>query len=133
VAKSFESIEGSSRKVNDLIGEIASASKEQSQGIEQVNSAVSQMDKVTQQTAANAEESASSSEELSSQAEELQSMVAQFRISQLAEARPVATALHHSHRPALPPPSRKAAPPKRNRTVDPADVIPMDDETLREF
>jgi len=133
VARSFDSIAGSARKVNELIGEIASASKEQSQGIEQVNSAVSQMDKVTQQTAANAEESASSSEELSSQAEELQSMVAQFRISQMAEARPVVTALHHSARPALPPPSRKAAPPKRNRTVDPADVIPMDDETLREF
>jgi methyl-accepting chemotaxis protein len=82
VAKSFESIAVSSRKVNDLISEIASASKEQSQGIEQVNAAVSQMDKVTQQTAANAEESASSSEELSSQAEELQSMVAQFQISQ---------------------------------------------------
>ncbi len=60
VAKSFESIAISSRKVNDLIGEIASASKEQSQGIDQVNTAVSQMDKVTQQTAANAEESASS-------------------------------------------------------------------------
>ena len=136
VAKSFESIAVSSRKVNDLIAEIASASKEQSQGIEQVNSAVSQMDKVTQQTAANAEESASSSEELSSQAEELQSMVAQFQITQEMGASRTAPALGATRRPALPPPARKiSAPPpaKRNRSVNPEDVIPMDDVALREF
>jgi methyl-accepting chemotaxis protein len=136
VAKSFESIAVSSRKVNDLIAEIASASKEQSQGIEQVNAAVSQMDKVTQQTAANAEESASSSEELSSQAEELQSMVGQFQITQEIGASRAAPALAGTRRPALPPPARKnAAPPpaKRNRSVNPDDVIPMDDLALREF
>ncbi|MCB9496078.1 MAG: MCP four helix bundle domain-containing protein [Fibrobacteria bacterium] len=134
VAKSFEQIASSSRKVNDLIAEIASASKEQSQGIEQVNSAVSQMDKVTQQTAANAEESASSSEELSSQAEELQSMVAQFRITQdIGASRQPQAIAPGARRRALPPPTRKAAPPSRNQVVDPEDVIPMDDATLREF
>ena len=39
-------------KTTDLVGEIAAASQEQSQGIDQVNTAVNQMDKVTQQTAA---------------------------------------------------------------------------------
>ena len=87
VSSSFEKIATSSKKVNDLIAEIAAASKEQAQGIKGVNDAVVQMDKVTQQNAANAEESASASEELSSQAEELQAMVAQFR---LAGAREVA-------------------------------------------
>jgi methyl-accepting chemotaxis protein len=82
VSSSFEKIAGSSKKVNDLIAEIAVASKEQAAGIKQVNDAVGQMDKVTQQNAANAEESASASEELSSQAAELQAMVAQFRIGQ---------------------------------------------------
>lgn len=81
VSTSFEKIATSSKKVNDLIAEIAAASKEQAQGIKGVNDAVSQMDKVTQQNAANAEESASASEELSGQSEELQSMVAQFRIT----------------------------------------------------
>jgi methyl-accepting chemotaxis protein len=55
-------------KVAELISEIAAASQEQAQGINQVNTAVSQMDKITQQNAANAEESASASEELSAQA-----------------------------------------------------------------
>ena len=81
VSKSFEAITGSVKKVNDLIAEIAAASGEQSQGIEQVNTAVAQMDKVTQQNAANSEESASAAEEMSSQAEELQSMVVQFILS----------------------------------------------------
>ncbi len=55
--------------------EIAAASQEQAQGIDQVNTAVAQMDKVTQQNAANAEESASASEELSAQAESMKQAV----------------------------------------------------------
>lgn len=47
-------------KVGELVGEIAFASNEQAQGIEQINAAVSEMDQVTQQNAATAEESASS-------------------------------------------------------------------------
>ena len=46
---------GSAAKVADLVAEIAAASNEQAQGIDQVNTAVGQMDKVTQQNAANAE------------------------------------------------------------------------------
>ena len=55
----FKEITDSSLKVVNLIGEIAAASQEQSQGIEQVNKAVAEMNSVTQQTAAGAEELAS--------------------------------------------------------------------------
>ncbi|KKL84126.1 hypothetical protein LCGC14_1967830, partial [marine sediment metagenome] len=79
VGKVLEEIVGSIGKTTDLVGEIAAASQEQAQGIEQVNSSVTQMDKVTQQNAANAEESASASEELSAQAEELNNMVRQLQ------------------------------------------------------
>ena len=61
-------IVGNVSKTSDLISEIAAASQEQSQGIDQVNQAVGQMDKVTQANAANAEETASASEELNHQA-----------------------------------------------------------------
>ncbi len=47
------------RKASGLVSEIAVASKEQAQGIEQVATAVTQMNQVTQSNAANAEESAS--------------------------------------------------------------------------
>jgi methyl-accepting chemotaxis protein len=58
-----------------LAAAVADASREQSQGIEQVNSAVSQMDKVTQTTAASAEESASAAEALNTQAVNLKHAV----------------------------------------------------------
>ncbi len=65
----------SAKKVNSLVGEIASASREQAQGIEQINKAMGEMDRVVQQNAANAEESASASEELNAQAQQMQDMV----------------------------------------------------------
>jgi methyl-accepting chemotaxis protein len=62
-------------KVGSLVEEIAAASTEQAQGIDQVNMAVAEMDKVTQQNAANAEESASASEEMNAQSEQMKSFV----------------------------------------------------------
>jgi methyl-accepting chemotaxis protein len=79
VATLLDEISGNNRKVNDLVGEIAAASNEQSQGIDQINTAIGQMDQVTQSNAANAEESASASEELSAQAEQLSGMVDQLQ------------------------------------------------------
>ncbi len=75
VSKALGEIVDGIAKTTDLVGEIAAASAEQAQGIDQVNTAVAQMDKVTQQNAANAEESASASEELSAQAEAMQGIV----------------------------------------------------------
>ncbi|MBU0996344.1 MAG: MCP four helix bundle domain-containing protein [Proteobacteria bacterium] len=71
----FTEVAESARKVGALVGEIAAASKEQAQGIEQVNKAVVDMDKVTQQNAANAEESASASEEMNAQASQMMGYV----------------------------------------------------------
>jgi len=81
VAKALETTVERAGKVASLIGEIAAASNEQAQGIEQVNAAVAQMSQVTQQTAANSQESASASEQLSSQAAELANMVDSFKLS----------------------------------------------------
>jgi len=78
VSRQLLSIQESSVKVNALISEISAASKEQAQGIEQVNTGVSEMDKVVQQNAADSEESASAAEELSSQAAEMERMVAEL-------------------------------------------------------
>jgi methyl-accepting chemotaxis protein len=69
------------KKTADLMQEIASASREQSAGIDQVTKAMSQLDSVIQQNAAASEELASSSEELSGQAAQLQSLVSFFRIA----------------------------------------------------
>ncbi len=71
----FGQVAESAAKVGGLVAEISEASKEQSNGIEQVNLAITEMDKVVQQNAANAEESASASEEMNAQAEQLRDYV----------------------------------------------------------
>jgi hemerythrin-like metal-binding protein len=78
VASRLQEIVEKSRQVDELAAEVAAASKEQTQGIQQVNLAVSQMDKVTQGTAASAEESASAAEELNAQAESMKDAVAEL-------------------------------------------------------
>ena len=55
-SSAFSEVTASSNKVVDLMGEIAEASKEQSQGIDQVNRAIAEMNITTQQTAGNAEQ-----------------------------------------------------------------------------
>ncbi|EPU4810657.1 methyl-accepting chemotaxis protein [Klebsiella aerogenes] len=68
-------------RVTDIMGEIASASDEQSRGIEQVTQAVTQMDQVTQQNAALVVESASAAAALEEQAITLADAVAVFRLA----------------------------------------------------
>ena len=63
------------REVDQLMGEVATASREQSQGVSQVNTAVTAMDKVVQSNAASAEESAAAATELSAQADSLRQLV----------------------------------------------------------
>jgi methyl-accepting chemotaxis protein-1 (serine sensor receptor) len=65
--------------VTDIMGEIASASVEQSRGIEQVNQAITQMDEVTQQNAALVEEAAAAAASLVDQAKRMHAAVAVFR------------------------------------------------------
>jgi methyl-accepting chemotaxis protein len=78
VAERLQEIVAKARQVDELVAEIATASREQSQGIDQVNTAVTQMDKVTQSNAAAAEESASASEELNAQALTLKGAVSEL-------------------------------------------------------
>ena len=79
-AKTLSEIVRSVTQVNDIMGEIASASDEQRRGIEQVALAVSQMDQVTQQNAALVEEGAAATEELTSQANHMTALVSRFQL-----------------------------------------------------
>jgi methyl-accepting chemotaxis protein len=69
------------RRVTDLIGEITSATLEQSSGIGQVNRAVTQLDQMTQQNAALVEQSAASAQSLKDQADRLAQAVTMFTLS----------------------------------------------------
>jgi methyl-accepting chemotaxis protein len=78
--RTMDDIVAQVRKVNDLIGEISSASGEQTSGIGQINDAVTQLDQVTQQNAALVEESAAAAESLKNQAQRLAEAVSIFRL-----------------------------------------------------
>jgi methyl-accepting chemotaxis protein len=68
------------QKTSELVQEISAASKEQSVGADQINSAILQLNQVIQQNAEASEEMSSTSEELSSQAEQLQETISFFKV-----------------------------------------------------
>ena len=162
VAKNLSGIQESAGKVATLVAEIAAASKEQAQGIDQINTAVAEMDKVVQQNAANAEESASASEELSSQAQELNAMVAQLvgivsgnkgtaapthqavdqgerRLLKGTGPKPaheMKTKVHEmltQHKQDKAKPAAAPAAKSAHKGVKPEEVIPLDDSELKDF
>jgi methyl-accepting chemotaxis protein len=73
------------QKTSELVQEITAASKEQTTGADQINSAIQQLNQVIQQNAGAAEEMASTAEELASQAEQLQTTVSFFKIKGMEE------------------------------------------------
>ena len=68
------------QRVSDIMGEISSASSEQSEGVNQVGVAVTHMDETTQQNAALVEQMAASAISLKTQAAELVQTVAIFKV-----------------------------------------------------
>lgn len=101
VARTFVEISDKVRSVDDLVGNIANASREQNEGITQVNVAMSEVDKVTQNNAAGAEEGASAATELGAQADALQAALG--RMSNLMAGAQQSKATSHtasSHLPA---------------------------------
>jgi methyl-accepting chemotaxis protein len=78
VAAGFSDIAEKTQRLDGIVAEIAQASHEQNEGLQQINTAVRQMDGVTQGNASGAEESASAAEELNSQALTLKECVNQL-------------------------------------------------------
>lgn len=75
-------IVASIKSVTDIMGDIESASQEQSVGIEQINQAVNHMDQMTQQNATLVEEAAAAAESLAGQMNELVQLMSIFKISE---------------------------------------------------
>ncbi|MBI5523697.1 MAG: hypothetical protein HY910_13805 [Desulfarculus sp.] len=78
--QAFAEVSTGTQKVGALIDEIATASAEQAQGIEQVSRAAQNMDQVTQQNAASAQESAATSVQLTSAAADLHGCVGELAV-----------------------------------------------------
>ena len=76
------------RSVTTLMGEIASASTEQTAGIQQVNQAIAQMEQVTQQNAALVEEASASAQAMREQAGRLVQAVGAFKLQREQATQP---------------------------------------------
>jgi len=74
-------IVSSVKKVNEIIGEIDSASEQQASGIDQINLAVAQIDKNIQQNAAMVEEATAAAESMSEQARNMAELVRFFTVN----------------------------------------------------
>jgi methyl-accepting chemotaxis protein len=73
--ESFNQLRQSAEKTSSLVNEIALSSREQAEGIDQVNQALSQMDNDTQRTAAMAQESSGAAEELTAEEKQMEQYV----------------------------------------------------------
>ncbi|WP_286876580.1 MULTISPECIES: methyl-accepting chemotaxis protein [Pantoea] len=91
VSQNMQIMNDAIHQVSALMGEIAAAAVEQSQGIMQVQQAVNQMDDVTQQNAALVEQASAASQSLQDQAEMLSQLAAKFILTAEPETAPAAT------------------------------------------
>jgi methyl-accepting chemotaxis protein len=114
--KVIDDIVVSVQQVNQLIGEIAVASAEQSAGVGEINKAILQLETVTQQNAALVEEASAASLTFQEQADRLKQLVARFKVAAEAQAaapaaaRPAAASLPRGEgKPARALPKRPAA------------------------
>ena len=126
------------KKTSNLIGEISISTKEQSEGMNQIATAMSGIDQVTQQNAATSEEAAAAAEELNAQALSMQDMVAEIgqmvgfetneRNSHMSSH---STSHVQARKPKTIASSKRPAAKKVQSSND--DVFPLDDGDLKEF
>jgi methyl-accepting chemotaxis protein len=113
-SEGFSSVVSKASKVGELMAEIAAASNEQAQGIDQVNRAVAQMNELTQRNAA--------------QAEELAAVMALFKTeSGLVSEAPIRKT------PARSGGLETRRPHHDSRGRKPEEVLPLDGEDLKDF
>jgi methyl-accepting chemotaxis protein len=115
------------KKVAEIVSGIATASGEQSHGIEQVNIALTQLDEVTQQNSALVEQNAAAAKALEHQAQTMNQCVSFFRLGEdIAENTP---ALAGPTRPATAAKSRPVS--ATNRTAAAASAAPVERSPAR--
>lgn len=140
VNENIKQIDIETQKVSEILNEIAIASQEQAQGIQQINKAIQQMEQVLQTNASTAEESSSAAHELSSQAVSVKDIV--NNLIAMAEGQDaLRNRKHHNiSKPILKSPAKVSTEtnkkatsslkiPKKPQTTNlPENVIPLDDD-----
>ncbi len=73
--QALEKVTENAQSISTMIGEITSASREQAQGIQEINKAIAQLDQVTQQNTALSQESSSQADQLKRESQDLNGAV----------------------------------------------------------
>jgi methyl-accepting chemotaxis protein len=121
--QSMSEIVGNVARVRDIIGEIASASGEQADGVNQINAAVANLDQMTQQNAALVEESAAAATSMNEQAARLSDVVRIFRVDGSAPGSAIAALPAPTPQRAAAPVFKPASQPVAARTAAPARTV----------
>ncbi|RUM26549.1 methyl-accepting chemotaxis protein [Rhizobium vallis] len=130
--KALDAIVQEVQEINQHVHAIAEASREQSIGLQEINTAVNTMDQGTQQNAAMVEESTAASHNLATEAAALNNLLGQFRLTgtggfaaaaPIASARPTAMAPRATARPAAKAPIRVAREGAARPTASPARAL----------
>lgn len=149
-ADQLKEIVKGSQQVSEILGEIASANKNQDDGISQATTGLDLIDKITQENTGNAEEAASASEELSSQSQELKGLVDRFKLEGNSRRKVQVNSIEHKqNRLKVSPVMRKTVDikPINNRKivseknsfstgikpVNPSEIISLDDNDFDQF
>ena len=111
--KALDAIVQEVQEINQHVHAIAEAAREQSTGLQEINTAVNTMDQGTQQNAAMVEESTAASHSLATEAASLNNLLSEFRLTGTGGFAAAAPASHSAPRPAAAPrpaPARAANP-----------------------
>lgn len=151
---SFDKVREGARKAQGLVGEISAATREQAEGIKQINQAITEIDKVTQSNAATAEESSAASTELRTLADEMNLHIADLNALIKKKADTLAQTSAHlelkrpferrhqtfgventkqisAHKAAIP--ATTGLTPSSDKTPKPAEIIPFDNDDFEDF
>ncbi|MCK5110372.1 MAG: methyl-accepting chemotaxis protein [Arcobacteraceae bacterium] len=127
--KAFEEILDKVKKSGNLVGEIAMASKEQTEGMSQINKAMNQIDQVTQTVASTSEESAAAAEELNAQAVTMSDTVKELGALVGYTAGMEVSNVQTKQRKKV----SKAKPVARAKNKSPEDIMPLSENDTLEF
>ena len=127
--KAFEEILDKVKKSGNLVGEIAMASKEQTEGMSQINKAMNQIDQVTQTVASTSEESAAAAEELNAQAVSMSDTVKDLGALVGYTAGSGDSAVHRKQNKQ----TSRAKPKAVSKNKSPEDIMPLSKNDTLEF
>ncbi len=141
---SFRNVTEARAKIEGLIAEIAAASADQAQGVEQINKAIAELDKLTQSNAAGAEQSAGISEEMTNQAGQIKQIAGILTAMVKGGGKDIRTPREPVKQVATkdksgkPLPDAKTAPPRAldrpdTGKTDARRMIPLDDDDFMDF